>query len=195
VTDPDLLRALRPVLVVLEALGIAHYVGGSVASSVHGLPRASIDVDVVADLDLPHIAPFVRRLEAAFYVEETRVRSAVELRRSFNLIHLETMLKVDVFVSKRRPWDREALARARPEALTEGGANRSLIASPEDTILAKLEWFRLGGETSERQWADILGVLKTVGGGLDDAYMRRWATSLGVEDLLDRALAEAGRRP
>lgn len=194
-TDPDLLRALRPVLETFEALKVAHYVGGSVASSVHGLPRASLDVDVVADLDFSHVGPLVRRLESAFYVEETRVRSAVELRRSFNLIHLETMLKVDVFVSKRRPWDREALARARPEALTEGGANRSLIASAEDTILAKLEWFRLGGETSERQWADILGVLKTLGASLDDAYMRRWATSLGVGDLLDRALAEAAGRP
>lgn len=191
-TTADLFTALAPVVEALESLGVRHYVSGSVASSAHGLARASVDVDIVADLDSQHVVALVRRLQGAYYVDEDRVRSAVQARRSFNLIHLATMFKVDVFVSKRRPFDREALARARPEALEEGAdATRYFVASAEDTILAKLEWFRAGGEVSERQWSDVVGVLKTIQLRADEEYLRRWAGSLGVGDLLDRALAES----
>ena len=107
------------------------------------------------------------------------------------LIHLATMFKIDVFVSKGRPFDREAVARARAQAIDEApDAPRFPIASPEDTVLAKLEGFRLGGETSERQWWDIVGVLK-VTEGADVPYLRRWAAELRVTDLLERALADA----
>jgi hypothetical protein len=187
----ELLAALSPVVTTLDDLGVRYYIGGSVASSAHGVPRASVDVDVVADLDVAHVTPFVRRLETGYYVDEDRVRAAVAVRRSFNLIHLETMFKVDVFVSKRRPFDREALGRARAESLEESaGSPRFLVASPEDTVLAKLEWFRLGGEVSERQWSDLVGVLKIVLPRADLGYLERWAAALGVQDLLERALAE-----
>ncbi len=179
-------------LAAFEDLGVVHFIGGSVASSIHGLPRSSVDADVVADLSPAHAEPFVRRLQSDYYVEETRVRTAIAARRSFNLIHLETMFKVDVFVSKARPYDREALARARKESLTEAASTlRAFVASPEDTILAKLEWFRAGGETSERQWADVVGILKTLAGRLDFEYMDRWAVPLGVGDLLVRIRHEA----
>jgi hypothetical protein len=128
-----------------------------------------------------------------YYVDEGRARAAVESRRSFNLIHLGTMLKVDVFVSKGRPFDRAALDRARPQALEEGPeARRFSVASAEDTILAKLEWFRAGGEVSERQWSDVVGVLRTAGTTVDQSYLRQWALALGVGDLMERALGEAG---
>ena len=189
---PELLVALAPVATALDELGVPYYVGGSVASSAHGVARASLDVDVVALLGGEHVVPLIRRLEAEYYLDEARVRSSVEARRSFNLIHLATMLKVDVFVSKRRPFDREALARARPETLDDGPPPRVFsVASLEDTVLAKLEWFRLGGEVSERQWSDVGGVLKTAGPAADRGYLRRWAEELGVADLLVRALAEA----
>jgi hypothetical protein len=101
------------------------------------------------------------------------------------------MFKIDVFVSKGRPFDREAAERARPQAIDETpDAARFLVASPEDTVLAKLEWFRLCGETSERQWWDVVGILK-VTEDADRSYLQRWAASLGVADLLERALAEA----
>jgi hypothetical protein len=191
-TASDLLSALTPVVEALEALGVDYYVGGSVASSAHGVPRSSIDADLVAGLEARHVAPFVARLRTYFYLDEGRVRSAVAARRSFNLIHLDTMFKVDVFVSRRRPFDLEAQKRARPALLQGTGGGRSFsLCSAEDTVLAKLEWFRAGGEASERQWADVVGLLRTLGTGLDQAYLRAWAAALGVTDLLERAQRDA----
>ena len=191
-TASDLLAALTPVIDAFDALGIRHYIGGSLASSAHGVPRASIDADVVVDLSFEHVPALVARLRDAYYIDEGRVRSAVERRRSFNAIHLATMFKVDVFVSKGRPFDQQALERARPEALTDAsGARRFFLATPEDTVLGKLEWFRAGGEVSERQWGDIVGVLKTGWPQLDQAYLTHWAAAVDVLDLLERARAEA----
>jgi hypothetical protein len=191
-TSSDLLAALLPVAEALEAAGVPYYVGGSVASSAHGVPRTSIDADVIADLQAAHVGPFVARLQGAFYLDEDRVRAAVEARRSFNLIHLDTMFKVDVFVTRRRSYDLEALRRARPISLAGAGVTRPFpVASAEDTVLAKIEWFRAGGETSERQWSDIVGVLKAMGGQADVAYLRKWAAALDVRDVLDRAERDA----
>lgn len=189
-TAPDLLVALAPVLDALRRLGVRHYVGGSIASSAHGVPRASIDADVVAELGPAHAPRFVAALRESYYVSEERVRDAVARRASFNVIHLATMVKVDVFVSKNRPFDRRAFERVRP-ATAEGGGDLP-VSSAEDTVLAKLEWYRRGGEASERQWTDVTGVLRTVG-ALDEAYLRHGAVELGVADLLDRALDEVQR--
>jgi hypothetical protein len=156
------------------------------------VPRASIDADVVAELGPSHAPPFVAALREGYYVSEARVRDAIARKASFNVIHLETMVKVDVFVSKDRPFDRRAFERARP-ATAEGGGELP-VSSAEDTVLAKLEWFRRGGEVSERQWTDILGILRTVTAP-DEAYLQGGAAELGVADLLERAQADANRHP
>jgi hypothetical protein len=192
-TSPDLLAALAPVLRVLRDLGVRHFVGGSIASSAHGVARASVDGDVVAELGAEHIAPLVAALQNAYYVPEERIHDAVARRASFNLIHLETMVKVDVFVSRDRPFDRRAFERAGP-ASVEGAGLSLPVSSAEDTILAKLEWYRKGGEVSERQWTDVRGVLQAGGETLEMSYLRRGAGELGIEDLLDRAIEEAGLR-
>jgi hypothetical protein len=191
--DPDVLAtAVGPVVAALEGQGVAHYVGGSLASSTHGTPRSTLDVDIVADLRPEHVERFAASLAAAYYLDEDRIRNAVAHRRSFNLIHLESMFKVDIFVTKGRPFDRSALARAEPHPLGPDPAARPVrVASPEDTVLAKLEWYRAGGETSERPWSDVLGVLRTKGGALDQGYLEEQAEGLGVRDLLERAIREA----
>jgi len=189
VSEDALLDALAPVLDALEALNVRHYLGGSLASSAHGIPRASIDADLVADLRPGHAAPFLAALGDRYYVSEARVRDALERRSSFNLIHLQTMLKVDVFVAKERAFDRRALDRARPEPLDARGGRRVPLASAEDIILAKLEWYRRGGEVSERQWTDVLGVIRVARERLDLPYLRELAADLAVLDLLERALA------
>lgn len=192
-TAPDLVAALLPVIEALDSLGVRYYVGGSVASSIHGVPRASIDADLIAELGAEHVAPLAARLSALYYLDEGRMRDAVARRLSFNVIHLATMFKIDVFVSKGRPFDLEASGRARLEALGESpDAPKAMVGSPEDTLLAKLEWYRRGGESSERQWSDILGLLRVRTGRLDLAYLAEWARALGVADLLERASRQAG---
>jgi hypothetical protein len=189
---PELLAALNPVLDALQELGIRHYVGGSIASTAHGVARSSIDADVVAELRPEHVARLVAALSGAYYVPEARVLDAAERRASFNVIHLETMLKVDVFVARDRPFDRRAMERARP-ALSGSAGDRPLpLASAEDMVVVKLEWYRRGGEVSERQWNDVLGMLRVGGAGLDLGYLRESARELAVADLLDRALNESG---
>ncbi len=183
-------EALAPLAAVLDALGVSYYVGGSIASSLHGVPRSSVDVDLVAALRAEHAAGLAHALERDYYLDEGRVRDAVARQRSFNVIHLATMLKVDVFVAKQRPFDAEALRRASPREVAEGTGDAFRVASAEDILLAKLEWYRAGDETSERQWADVLGLLRVQGERLDSAYLRHWAATLGVSDLLERARAQ-----
>jgi hypothetical protein len=190
-SDPDLLAALGPVLRALGDLGVRHFVGGSIASSAHGVARASVDADVVAELAVTHVAPLVAALRDAYYVPEERIRDAVDRKTSFNVIHLESMLKVDVFVSRDRPFDRRAFERSRPASIGGAGGATLPVSSAEDVVLAKLEWYRRGGEVSERQWTDVMGVLQLAGSTLDVRYLRLGAAELGVGDLLTRALEEA----
>jgi hypothetical protein len=188
----EISAALRPVADAFERLGIRYYVGGSIASSVRGAPRASIDVDVAAELEPAHVIPFVKALAGGYYISEERVRDAVAARRSFNVIHLASMMKVDVFVSRQRPFDRSAFDRLTRESLDAAGTSSPHpIPRAEDVVLLKLEWFRAGGEVSDRQWGDILGVLKAMSRTIDRGYLSRWAAELGVSDLLARALAAA----
>jgi hypothetical protein len=191
-TDPDLLAALAPVLRALSDLGVRHFVGGSIASSAHGVARASVDGDVVAELTRAHVAAFVEALRATYYVPEARVRDAVGRRTSFNVIHLDTMLKIDVFVSRDRPFDRRAFERSRPAPIEAPDGVVLPVSSAEDIVLAKLEWYRRGGEMSERQWTDVIGVLRASRDALDLAYLEAGSAELGVSDLLERALEDAG---
>ncbi len=190
-TDSAVAAALRPLILTLEQLGVQYYLGGSIASSAHGIARASLDADVVVFLGPRDVDALVAALAERYYIPVGRLRSAVIDRTSCNLIHLDTMFKVDLFMSKGRPFDLEAARRAKPQPLDEGAdAPTFSVASPEDTVLAKLEWFRAGGQSSERQWWDIVGVLR-VAASPDVAYLRRWALELGVHDLLERALNDA----
>lgn len=188
--ESDPLHATLLVTGTLDALDVPYVIGGSVASIAHGMIRTTMDVDLVADLNPDHVAPFVAALQDSFYVDEPSVRQAIRRRSSFNLIHLETMVKVDVFLPRDRPFDRQQLARRIAAAVTADAEIFLWILTAEDVILAKLDWFRSGGEVSERQWRDVLGVLKTQGEALDYAYLREWAEKLAVADLLARAVAE-----
>ena len=184
----DPLLVVAQISKVLEDLGVRYVVGGSVASSVYGVPRATQDVDLVAELYGAHVEPFVARLSPDFYVDADMIRDALARRSTFNVVHLGTMFKADIFSFTREPWMESEMSRGRLETFaTETGPVTIRLASPEDTLLHKLVWFQMGGESSDRQWGDILGVLKVQGDRLDDAYLDRWATVLGVEKLLARA--------
>ena len=175
----------------LERLGINYAVGGSLASSLHGVMRSTLDVDIVADMQVEHIQPMIDALSKEFYADDEMMRDAIERYSSFNLIHYETAFKVDIFIRKPRPFDQMQLERRRTSVIMTDPEQSVYVTSPEDVILSKLEWYRMGGEVSDRQWRDILGVLKTRAGELELDYMRRWAHELKVTDLLERALKES----
>jgi hypothetical protein len=190
----ELEAAVAPVVRAFEALGIEYSVVGSVASSVHGIGRATLDVDVVADIPGSRIAALVQALSADYYVDLDAAEDAVQRRSMFNAIHLATMLKVDVYVLTDRPFDRASFARRGPGVLSDAPDARTyLLDTSEDTILHKLEWYRAGGEVSERQWNDLLGVLRVQSHRLDREYLARWARDLGLDDLLARAYRDASR--
>ena len=179
------------VTAILESLEIRYLIGGSFASAIHGVARMTADVDLVVDLSLNQIDPLVLALEGEFYVDAEAMRDAVRRRQSCNLIHLATMFKVDIFVQKRRPFDKAQFDRRERRPIALDPERQAYIATAEDNILAKLEWYRLGGETSERQWNDVQNVLKTQSGRLDLDYLGQWATALGIADLVMRALKDA----
>lgn len=173
---------------VLEKLGVPNLIGGSLASTLYGMVRTTQDSDIIAELRSEHIQPFVAALQSEFFIDEEMIAESIQRNSSFNIIHRDTMFKVDVFIPRPRPFHQSQLARAQRQTFsleTEVSAN---FASPEDTILSKLEWYRMGGEISDRQWRDILGVLKTQEGELDLDYLRKWADELNVANLLERAL-------
>lgn len=191
---PDAVLVLQKVIQAFDALGIVYLVGGSMASAVYGEFRATQDVDVVADVRAEHVGALVAALNAEFYVDADLIRQAITHESSFNVIHLETMFKADVFVRKRSPWADEEFARRRLiEYPSEEGFASVYVAGPEDTVLQKLLWYQMGGNISERQWRDVQGILKVQAGALDEDYLRRWAAELNLADLLNDALADAAR--
>lgn len=193
--NEEVAAAVSPVVAEFRRLAIDFYMGGSLASSAYGHGRATQDADLVADFRNEHVAPFVATLTGPYYVSEPMIRSAIERRSCFNLIHYATMFKVDVFVLKNRPFDQLAMERAVLAKLPCSVPLELPIASPEDIVLAKLELYRKGGEISERQWLDILGILKVRGDQLDLDYLWHWSREIDVDDLLLRVLAEAGLSP
>lgn len=186
------IRVTLLVVDVLEQLGIEYVIGGSLASALHGVARATMDTDIVAGMSEEHVMPFFNALKSTFYVDDEMIREAISHQRSFNVIHLETLFKVDIFVAKDREFDRLQLNRRASYSLSTEPQQSAYVASAEDTILAKLEWYRMGDEVSDRQWRDILGVMKVQAGRLDMDYLRRGAKLLKVTDLLERAIKEAG---
>jgi hypothetical protein len=188
----ELSLALEPLLGAFSRLEIPYCIGGSIASSVHGVARSSLDADIVALVSRVDADRLCSALEGVFYVDADAAREAVDRRASFNVIHLSTMLKFDVFVLKDRPFDASAFSRRREETIPELAASPVYLTSAEDIVLYKLEWYRDGERISERQWNDVLGVLKVKRRELDIGYLRSWADDLRLRDLLEKALSEAG---
>jgi predicted nucleotidyltransferase len=193
--EEDLLASILPVADVLESLGVKYAIAGSVASSIHGILRSTSDVDIVADLTEAKIETFCDLLKEDFYLSETAIREAINRKSSFNLIHLASGGKVDIFILKPDAFNQNGIERAVSISLFPE-INRFLkVESPEDTILSKLNWYKLGGYTSNNQWLDVLGVIKLKAATLDLAYLKTWAEKLALSELLERALAEGGLNP
>jgi hypothetical protein len=183
------LIALFQLIDAFKAVGIEYVVVGSLASSIHGEYRASADIDVVAAISTEQVHPLVNALMREFYIDDLAVSKAIAQGRSFNVIHLAGIFKVDVFIPTS-VLSKQQLARRELHAIDADKPREIWVATAEDTILAKLHWYRLGAEVSELQWRDVKGILGTQGSRLDFDYLRSWAEQEGVLDLLERALAE-----
>ena len=183
------LEAARRISRIFEQLDIRHAIVGSVASSLRGVPRATVDVDFVVDLEQAHLAPLMNALGSQYYMSEEAAQEAVQRTGMFNLIHTFTGYKIDVHLAGEDPYEQTKLARAVPMKI--GEEEELQVATAEDLILSKLRWYRLGGEVSERQWKDVLGIFlfQPV---LDLDYLSRWAENLSISGLLEKAIQESG---
>ncbi len=189
----EALQIAKMITEVFDQLGIAYFIGGSFASTIHGLPRATRDVDFIADFKVEHVDPFVAALEAEFYLDAKTIRSAITHQRSFNVIHLDTMFKADVFVPASSKWAQNQLRRRELKPISAEGVSHVVwTCTAEDIVLQKLRWFEKGGKVSRQQWDDILGVLKVNSLSLDFEYLQQWGAELGIASLLQVALTEAG---
>lgn len=185
-------EVLRWVTSRLDQLQIPYMIVGSFASSAYGLLRSTQDADLIVDLPLQKVTKLVEMFGKDFYVDPGQAEQAITGKRSFNLIHLESFFKVDFFILADRPFMREEFSRRVARPLDESGSARVWLATAEDTILSKLNWYREGGGVSDQQWRDVIGILKMQAERLDMKYLERWARELGVLELLTRAVSDSG---
>lgn len=172
------------VISALDELQIKYLIGGSLASSSYGEPRSTRDIDIIADIRPEHVSRLCELLEPEFNVMSEAMRNAIERRSSFNAIHFDSVIKIDIFVPKDRPFEKQEFERRLLRRISCD--KQAYFASPEDIVLAKLEWYRLGNDVSDQQWRDIVGIFKACEGRLDVPYMSQTAEQLGVLDLLQR---------
>lgn len=180
---------LAEVVAALERLHIPYVLVGSFASSMHGMYRSTADIDILADIKADQVRPLLDAFQA-FYVDEHAMRDAIAQRRSFNVIHFDSVFKVDIFIPQSDDFSRAQLERRQLRKISPNREDTVFVATAEDTILAKLRWYKAGQKTSTTQWNDVAGILAVSRDTLDVPYLQDWARRLEVTDLLEQALAE-----
>lgn len=192
-SNSDVISAIRPVINLLDELSIPYYIGGSIASSSLGISRATMDVDMIAGLNLSHVDRMVKLLDEEYYVDREMIRDAIQHKSTFNVIHHNTSYKIDFFISKTTEYQQSIFERiTRKKLVDKDDVIEVFICAPEDIILTKLIWYMERGGTSEKQWTDILGVLKIQKNNLDINYLLDWAEKLTIKPELNNALSDAG---
>lgn len=180
----DLERTISTVVEAIESSGAAYYIVGSVASSLYGMPRSTMDIDIVSDLQESQLAMFFTSLGERCYFDKDYVTEAVRHETSFNVIVLATSYKIDVFVKRRSGYAEVAFSRALPKKIGLHDVSVSYnFASVEDVIIGKLQWYRLGQESNPQQRKDIESMLLLQAKHLDLAYLNKWTSALGVDDI------------
>lgn len=174
------------VISILERLGIPYMIGGSVAAMAYGVPRLTLDMDVIVDMDFEQAKVFASSLGSEYYVSLESIQEAIETRGHFNIIQSEVGIKVDFYVLSEDEFSREEFKRRRKEALDQ--EKMAVFATPEDTLIKKLEWFKMG--ESQKHLEDIRGMLKISGGKLDLKYIDKWTIKMGLYDIWQKLKIE-----
>jgi hypothetical protein len=176
----ELFELLQRIVGVFEDLNIPYLVTGSVASMAYGEPRLTNDIDVVAEIGEQHVKDMIDSFpEQEFYISESMIRDAIRRGGQFNIIHPSSGLKVDVIIKHDTPFDNSRFGRAK--RLYPGESYRADFAAPEDVIIKKMEYYKLGG--SEKHLRDITGILKISGASVDRQYVSKWASRLNLEEI------------
>jgi len=184
------LQVLRVVVSTLEKLGVPSMLVGSFASSSHGFPRLTQDADLVVQLNRNQVDAFIKAFSRDFYVDRGLIEEAITNQTSFNIVHFESSFKVDFFVWPGGGYIEEEFSRRVLKQIDPQTGFAAYVQTAEDALLSKLAWYRQGGEVSENQWRDVIGILKVQAERLDPRYLQKWAEELGVSDLLRRARQE-----
>jgi len=184
------IKVLKEFSTILDTLKIQYAIGGSIASSVYGQVRFTQDADVMVVPFFSKSSQFYECVKNLFYISKAAMSHALQSKTSFNIIHLETAFKIDIFVSKSTPYDCQILSRAATIPLGHTDQDKFRFVSPEDIVLLKLVWYEQGQRVSEKQWNDILGVIATQQRNLDYNYLEYWAKMLQVQKLLVKAINE-----
>lgn len=188
----DPLELTAEVAQLLERLSIRYAVGGSIASSLVGEPRATVDIDMAVNLDSLELDRLLDAVDGDFYVPLAAAQAALEDHGSFNIIQQDGMLKIDFFVLGQGPLDtRQISRRVAYELPTEPPAS-VWVTSAEDQVLRKLDWYRQGGASSDRQWRDVCAILRINSTDLDHDYLDKTALLVGLTDLLASAWGAVG---
>jgi hypothetical protein len=188
--DDDVIGIALEVARAIETAGGEYFVGGSVASSLQGEPRATNDIDIVLALPLGRISAFAGLLRPRYEIDLDTLRDALLRATSCNIFFLPAVTKIDLFAVGREPYDAVEFSRRRAVTVRQTGETL-FVKSPEDTVLRKLLWFREGGGVSEKQWRDVVEVLRVSGGEMDRTYLDSWASRLALGELLEKARREA----
>jgi len=190
-SNGDQLTVIANLTDVLDELQIEYAIGGSIASSLYGTVRFTQDADITVKEFRAVAERLYDRLKDEFYLSREAMLQALDSCRSFNAVHLETSFKIDVFIQGPSEFDKQLLARSRRVKLSDSQEKHFSVVSPEDIVLLKLSWYARGGCVSDRQWDDILGVLRVQRESVDLKYIKMWSRELAVDEILQRAISES----
>jgi len=182
---------LKQLTDILDDLRISYAIGGSIASSVYGKVRFTQDADITVAAFGDKADQLYNMLKSSFYISKDAMHQAISNRSSFNVIHLESAFKIDIFVQKDDDFHRQIFLRRRKVKLDESIRHLFDIVSVEDIILLKLQWYQSTGCISERQWSDVLGVLTVQSKLMDMKYLKSCSEKLGLSDILKKAIQES----
>lgn len=181
---------------ILEQLGILYAIGGSMASSIYGVVRFTQDADITVEPFENQADELYQLLRHRYYISREAMNAALIQRGSFNVIHLESAFKIDIFVRKDTAFEQQLILRRKLLRFSDSIGKNFAVVSPEDIVLLKLRWYRDGGQTSQRQWQDVLEILAVQKKNLDFEYLNRWTAVLGINELFQKTMntADSGWR-